>query len=76
MPQASDELRDQFEDDSAAMTVLQEHFSLSATGVIRPRTADRQATDREKAAIDYLVLEWDYAWEPRPRITKAEGKPQ
>lgn len=60
MPQASDYLRGQFEHDGAAWDVLRAHFTESR-GVIRPKNGHAPSA-AEFEAIDYLVMEWDYAY--------------
>lgn len=62
MPQAPDALRALFANDGEAWEVLRENFT-DTSGVIRPKPG-HAPTVAECAAIDYLVLEWDYAWEP------------
>lgn len=62
MPQAPDDLRELFGDDCDARSELTEHYTIDRF-VIRPKQKTRAITDRESAAIDYLVLEWDYGFE-------------
>lgn len=61
MPQAPEALRELFVDDSQAWEVLGSNFT-DDRGVIRPKPG-HQVTVGEAAALDYLVLEWDYAFE-------------
>jgi hypothetical protein len=73
MPQAPDALRALFDHDGEAWLVLHENFT-DTRGVIRPK-AGHVVTVAEAAAIDYLVLEWDYAYEaaaPQPDLTPPE----
>lgn len=64
MPQASEELRAKFPgDDTEAWDVLNKNFNEIA-GVIFPKVAGYQMTEREGEAIDYLSDEWDYGYSP------------
>ncbi len=62
MRQAPQELQDLFEDDCAAMAVLQEHYTVDRSGIMRPKDAGRNFQGLEDAAINYLILEWDYGY--------------
>lgn len=62
MPQAPDYLRAKFAHDGEAWAALGDNFT-DTRGLIRPKPGHKP-TDREFDAIDYLVMEWDYAWEP------------
>jgi hypothetical protein len=66
MPQAPDELRAQFADDTSALEVIKANFSIARGGVIYPKSPGRPATEREMAAVDYLALEWDYGYQDAP----------
>ena len=61
MPQAFERLREQFNHDGEAWAVLRNKFTETA-GLIRPKKAGYIPSLREADAIDYLVLEWDYAY--------------
>lgn len=61
MPQAPDHLRALYAHDGEAWEVLGDNFT-DDRGVIRPKPGHK-VTVAEASAIDYLVLEWDYAWE-------------
>jgi hypothetical protein len=64
MPQASEALRAKFPgDDAEALEVLVANFT-EDRGVFRPKIKGYQPTQREAEALDYLWLEWDYAYEP------------
>lgn len=65
MPTAPEHLRARFADDSAAWDVLREHYR-DDRGVIRPKPPGRWPSTHEARAIDYLVLEWDYGYDPEP----------
>lgn len=63
MPQASEELREQFpEGDSQAWDVLGDNFR-DNKGLIERKDKTIEPTQRQFAAIDYLCDEWDYCWE-------------
>lgn len=62
MPQASDELRAMFEDDSVAWEALGQNF-YDDRGMIRRKDKTARPTDHQFNAIDYLCDEWDYGWE-------------
>jgi hypothetical protein len=62
MPQASQELRDMFEDDGAAWKELGANFC-DDKGIIRRRDKTVEPTPKQFFAIDYLCDEWDYEWE-------------
>lgn len=69
MPTASDELRAQFPGgDSEALDTIKEKCDIAKNGIIRPKTLDffSKATEREHAAIQYLIDEWDYCWTSIP----------
>lgn len=55
-----------FDDDGEALAQLQigTHF-VDRVGVIFP-VVGYKPTDADYAAIDYLVCEWDYAYDPAP----------
>lgn len=61
MPQAPQHLRDLFPDDRVAWFLLKRNFT-DTRGVIRPN-AGHKPTEAELLAVDYLCLEWDYAYE-------------
>lgn len=62
MPQAPEYLRAMFEDDSDAWRHLSNFYD--DRGLIRPKIAGTTPTDKQAHAIDYLILEWDYGYEP------------
>lgn len=67
MPQATDELRAKFPGwDQEAQEVLGTNFTLHypSVGIIRKRDPKYKPTEREWDAVDYLIQEWDYAYEP------------
>ena len=67
MPQAPKKLQDKFPDyDREALEVLRINFIVARGGIIRPKKDGYAPTDRENDAIDYLFLEWDYAYIPVP----------
>ncbi|RQP57999.1 hypothetical protein DF159_20870 [Burkholderia ubonensis] len=65
MPQASDELRDRWPDDSAAFAQLRGNFRQTRGGIIRPMPG-YTPTDDDFSAIAYLIHEWDYGYDPSP----------
>lgn len=66
MPQGPSHLHEKFGEPHVALAVLlSTRFSLSG-GVISPRVQDMVVSDEEGDAIDYLVMEWDYAYNPLP----------
>lgn len=64
MPQAPDRLRTKFADDGTALRVIAVNF-VDKKGVISPKVKGYKPTKREQDAIDYLWLEWDYAYDPK-----------
>ncbi len=68
MPQAEQRLRDKFSDESAAEQLIVTNYTCRF-GIISPRVKGIPMTQEEKDAIDYLVQEWDYAYEPDPDPT-------
>lgn len=62
MPQAPQYLRDMFDDDADAWSVLRGKFT-APRGVISPNPG-HTPSEWEIAAVDYLCLEWDYGYEP------------
>lgn len=64
MPQAPDELRAKFKDDSDAWDALKEHFD-EKKFLIHPKVEGYVPTEREADAIDYLVLEWDWEYDSK-----------
>lgn len=67
MPQAPQYLRDLFDDDREAWDVLKGKFK-APRGVISPNPG-HVPTVPELLAVDYLCLEWDYAYEPSRAAT-------
>lgn len=53
-------------DDSEALQLLRGNFSDTA-GLIQPR-AGYKPTEADFAAISYLCNEWDYAYDPTPKV--------
>jgi hypothetical protein len=64
MPQASDELRAQFDDDNIAWMVLQTNYA-EHRFLIYPKVLGYEGTKKENDAIDYLCSEWDWAYEAK-----------
>jgi hypothetical protein len=62
MPQASPELRAEFEDDGVAWAILQGNF-LEEAGCIYPAVPGYKPNEKENRAIQYLFEEWDYAYD-------------
>ncbi len=63
MPSAPPYLQEMFDNDSVALAIIGEHYSVGKGFVIRPRTPGYKATTQEEHALDYLWLEWDFAFE-------------
>lgn len=61
MPQAPQYLRDEFADDGVALEVIAENFTVTR-GLIQKKSYGYIPTPKENHAIDYLWLEWDYAY--------------
>lgn len=61
MPQAPTYLQEMFEDDSAAWKALKDNF-YDDRGILRAKNIGYQPTQKEKDAISYLILEWDYGY--------------
>ena len=61
MPQAPGYLQAMFKDDADAWRHLSNFYD--DHGVIRPKIAGTVPTEKQIDAIDYLWLEWDYAYE-------------
>jgi hypothetical protein len=61
MPQGPAHLHAMFGDDSTAWTYLSNFYD--DRGIIRPKIAGTQPTEKQFQAIDYLCLEWDYGYE-------------
>lgn len=63
-PQASKILRDKFPGSNwQALKLLDKNFNISRDGVISRKSKAYNPTSREREAIQYLFLEWDYAYE-------------
>jgi hypothetical protein len=63
MPQAPTYLQEEFEDDSVALKTIENNYEVGKGFVIRPRIVGYKGTDLENRALDYLWLEWDFAFE-------------
>ncbi len=63
MPQAPEYLREEFDDDRSAFAVIEKNYVDDKGFVIRPKVEGYKPTALEKRALDYLWLEWDYAFE-------------
>jgi hypothetical protein len=61
MPQAPNHLRAMFSDDADAWRYLPNFYD--DRGIIRPKIAGTEPTEKQGHAIDYLCLEWDYGYE-------------
>lgn len=62
MPQAPKELRERWCCELCALRHLRQNFTWPQ-GIISPNNGYTPTTD-DLSAIDYLVLEWDYGYEP------------
>ena len=60
MPQGPAHLHEKFGDDASAWAFLRERGFAHDQGVIQK--PDREITAEEFEAIDYLCLEWDWAF--------------
>jgi hypothetical protein len=64
MPQACDELRKKFPGyDSEALEVIAQNFDVRGAGVIFKKNRHYEPTMREWDAVNYLIQEWDFAYE-------------
>lgn len=64
MPQGPIELHDKWGGPVQALQHLEANF-IDDRGVISPRN-DREPTEEDFSAIDYLCMEWDFGYDPRP----------
>lgn len=71
MPQGPDYLQEEFGDDSNALAVIDTNYIVDKGFIIRPKVAGYRATALENRALDYLWLEWDFAFEGCEDICKA-----
>jgi hypothetical protein len=55
--------QDLFDDDGAAFQQLGQNFKTSRGGIIYP-VDGYTPTPLDLKAVDYLVLEWDYGYDP------------
>lgn len=62
MPQSPAHLQAQFPSDSEALEILKENFIIYRNGMIGRKDPGYVPTEKEKDAVDYLVLEWDYGY--------------
>lgn len=65
MPQASSELCDRWGDINTAFGQLRANFIQTRGGIIRPVRGYTPTAD-DLSAIDYLIHEWDYGYDPTP----------
>ena len=65
MPQGPVELHEKWGEPCKALEALNANFWDDA-GVIRPRRGDTP-TEEEWSAIDYLCMEWDFGYDPKPK---------
>lgn len=64
MPSAPPDLQDKFPGyDKEALNVIAKNYTVDKGFVIRPKTAGYEPTERENDALNYLWLEWDFAFE-------------
>ena len=66
MPTAPDHLREKFPGGFEEALDVIEPYHTWRNGLIRPKAAGHVETDRERDAIDYAVLEWDFGHDPEP----------
>jgi hypothetical protein len=70
VPQASDELRarwndgDNVDDVRATDHLFHHGFKVSRGGVIYHPDPNYKPTETDNSAIDYMLDEWDYAYDP------------
>ena len=62
MPSGPPELQEEFGDDSKAFQVISENYIVVRGFVISPKVVGYKPTPLENRALDYLWLEWDYAF--------------
>lgn len=64
MPSAPLDLQNKFPGmDQEALEVIDANYSVGKGFVIRPKVAGYKPTERENDALNYLWLEWDFAFE-------------
>lgn len=64
MPSGPPELWKDFPDgDSDALIAIDENYVVGKGFVIRPKVVGYKPTEIENKALDFLWLEWDYAFE-------------
>jgi len=64
MPQATDELRERWNLNSALEVMDVNH--VCEHGIFMPRSFGQAITPEEESAMDYLFQEWDYGYESLP----------
>lgn len=63
MPSAPEWLCEKFPGgDAEALGILDANFTVRRDGLIHPQVTGYKPTRREGEAIDYLFMEWDYAY--------------
>lgn len=62
MPQASNRLRNEWNGAEYALAHLGDNIFQQPYGTIRPR-GGYTLTEKDKSAIDYLIREWDFAFQ-------------
>jgi hypothetical protein len=69
MPMGSDDVAGLFDDDGAALSVLEAAgWTIMRSGALLSPTDNHKPVGREADAVDYLVDEWDYAWVTREHM--------
>lgn len=63
MPQGPPELQEEFGNDWKALQTVSENYIVGKGFVIQPKVKGYKATPLEHRALEYLWLEWDYAFE-------------
>lgn len=72
MPQATDKLRNLWNDDDGVDDVkatrhLQERGFIFTRGGMIVASVDHEFTEKDYSAIDYMFQEWDYGYDPKIR---------
>lgn len=57
----------EFENDADALNVLRQNFRQWHNGCICPKRAGYTPDHLEVDAINYLLEEWDFSYDPKPR---------
>ena len=73
MPQTTQELRDEFADDSVAWAHLTANFAEDRF-LIYPKDRSYVLTEKDQRAIQYLIEEWDWDYDPNGPLKSMEHR--